>query len=55
MVTQIRFVINKWEIIEVLVCCLMFKKKLNSENLVNHIVETLSQSLGLNLRHWLTA
>ena len=51
----IRFETKKWEIVEVLVCCRMFKKKMNSENLANHVVETLNQRLGLNLKHWLRA
>ena len=33
----------------------MFKIKLNSENLVNYVVQTLTKRLGLNLKHWLTA
>ena len=52
---MIRFETKKWEIVEVLVCCRMFKKKMNSENLANHVVETLNQRLGLNLKHWLRA
>ena len=30
----------------------MFKRKLNSENLANHVVQTLTQGLGFNLKHW---
>ena len=52
---MIRFVTKKWEIVEVLVCCRMFKRQLNSENLTNHVVQTLTQRLGLNLKRWLAA
>ena len=47
----IRFATKKWDIVEVLVCCRMFKRKLNSENLANHVVQTLTQRIELNLKH----
>ena len=50
---MIRCVTKNWEVIELLVRCSLFKNKLNSETLANHILDTIVNRVGLELKNWL--
>ena len=49
----IRCVTKNWEVIELLVRCSLFKNKLNSETLANHILDTIVNRVDLKLKNWL--
>ena len=46
---------KRWEVIEVLVRCSLFKKKLNGLTLANHVIDTIVNRVGLHLKNWLSA
>ena len=51
----IRVVTKDYHILELLVKCNLFKSKLNSVQLANHIVKTITQRLDKELKDWIAA
>ena len=49
----IHFVTKEYHVVELLVKCSLFEKKLDSEKLGNHVVDTIVNRLGLELKNWL--
>ena len=52
---KIRVVTKKYEIMELLVKVACFQKKLNSNNIVNHIISTIQSDLLLHVENWRTS
>ena len=52
---KVRFVTKKFDINELLVKLSCFKKKLNSDNIANHLIQTIKYDLGLDVRYWYTS
>ena len=52
---KIRVVTRKYEIMELLVKVACFKQKLNSDNIVNHIISTIQSDLLLHVDNWRTS
>ena len=52
---KIRFVTYKFDIVELLVKVSCFKKKLNAENIANHLIQTITGDLGLHVKNWVTS
>lgn len=46
----LRFVTKDYNVIELLVKCSLFKKKLNAQELGSHVVDTIVNRLGLPLK-----
>ena len=51
----IRVVTKDYHILELLVKCNLFKHKLNSTQLANHIVKTITHKLGKEMKDWVAA
>ena len=49
----LRFVTKEYHVVELLVKCSLFEEKLNGEKLGNHVVDTIVNRLGLELKKWL--
>ena len=52
---KIRVVTYKFEIVELLVKVSCFKKKLNSNNIANHLIQTITGNLELDVRNWVSS
>ena len=51
----IRVVTKEFKILELLVRCNLFKKKLDGIKLANHIVSTITSRLGKELKEWISS
>lgn len=50
----VRIVTKDGVILELLVCCGLYEKKLNAENLKCHVIDTITNRVGLELKNWLS-
>lgn len=50
----IRIVTKDWEVIELLVRCGLYKRKLDSSALTSHIIDTITKRAGLSLENWMS-
>ena len=50
----IRFVTKDWNIIEILVRCGLYGKKLKSDELKSHVIDTTTNRVGLQLKNWMS-
>jgi len=52
---KVRFVTKKFDMNELLVKLSCFKKKMNSDNIANHLIQTIKYDLGLDVGDWYTS
>lgn len=50
----VRVVTKDWNVIEILVRCGLYGKKLNSDELKSHVIDTITNQVGLKLKNWLS-
>ena len=51
---MLRFVTKKYQIVEIVTRFGLFKRKLNSDNLATHLLQTINERLTLPLCAWVT-
>ena len=50
----VRIVSKDWDVIELLVRCGLYAKKLDANELKSHLIDTITNRVGLELKHWLS-